>query len=173
MDLFEEKRLIDGARRGDDKAFEKLYRSHRDYVMKIAARFGVTGDAALDVLQETFFYFFRKLPDFEHRARFTTFLYPVVRNLSLKKKMNGSRLVPFGESGIDEQRIPGGRPAEDPGERFAEAVRGLSGEHQEVALLRFVDGMSLQEIAEALNIPLGTVKSRLHNALTRLRREEK
>ena len=87
--------------------------------------------------------------------------------------MNGARLVPFGESGIDEGRIPGGRPAEDPGERFAEAVRSLSGEQREVALLRFVDGMSLQEIAEALDIPLGTVKSRLHHLLSRLRSEGK
>lgn len=144
-DLFEERRLIDGARRGDEASFEKLYRRHRDYVLKIAARYGVTGDAALDVLQETFFYFFRKLPTFEHRARFTTFLYPVVKNLALKKKMNGVRLVPF------------------------EAVQTLSDEHREVALLRFVDDMSLQEIAEALAIPIGTVKSRLHHALDRLR----
>jgi RNA polymerase sigma-70 factor (ECF subfamily) len=171
-DLFEERRLIDGARRGDEQAFETLYRRHRGYVLKIAARFGATGDAGLDVLQETFLYFFRKLPSFEHRARLTTFFYPVARNLALKRKMNGARLVPFDVGGLDEARIPGGTPAEDPARRFAEAVSGLPGAQREVALLRFVDGMSLAEIAQALDIPLGTVKSRLHHLLTCLRSEE-
>jgi len=47
----------------------------------------------------------------------------------------------------------------------------LSDEHREVLLLRFVDGLSLSEIADTMNIPLGTVKSRLHNALAFLRHD--
>ena len=51
---------------------------------------------------------------------------------------------------------------------LAVVLSGLSEEHREVLLLRFVDGLSLAEIAQAIGIPLGTVKSRLHAALVRL-----
>ena len=54
---------------------------------------------------------------------------------------------------------------------LALALDGLPEEQREVLLLRFVDGLSLAEVAEAMDIPLGTVKSRLHNALTALRRD--
>lgn len=165
--------LIDAARRGDEGAFDLLYRRYRDYVLIIAARFGATGDAGLDVLQETFFYFFRKMPDFELRARFSTFLYPVAKNLALKKKAEGKRLVAYENGGVDIAQVPSERGAEDPVRPFIEIVNTLPGGQRETLLLRFVDGMSLDEIAASLKIPLGTVKSRLHNALSALREQEK
>lgn len=165
--------LIDAARRGDEQAFDLLYRRYRDYVLIIAARFGATGDAGLDVLQETFFYFFRKLPDFELRAKFSTFLYPVAKNLALKKKAEGKRLVAYEKVGVDIAKVPAERGAEDPDRGFVEIVNTLPAGQRETLLLRFVDGMSLEEISAALKIPLGTVKSRLHNALSDLRKQEK
>jgi RNA polymerase sigma-70 factor (ECF subfamily) len=164
--------LIEAARKGDEEAFETLYRRYREYVLIIASRYGVTGAAALDVLQETFFYFFRKLPDFELRARFSTFLYPVVKNLSLKKKAEGARLIGYENGGIDIGSLPSGEKTEDSGARILETVASLPVEQKETVLLRFADGMTLGEIAAALDIPLGTVKSRLHNALSALRRNE-
>ena len=62
-------------------------------------------------------------------------------------------------------------PLASPDESLAAALEVLSDDHREVLLLRFVDGLSLAEIAEALSIPLGTVKSRLHNALAGLRHD--
>lgn len=165
-------RLIEAARRGDERAFAALYHRYREYVLIVAARFGVTGEPALDVLQETFFYFFRKLPEFELRARFSTFLYPVVKNLSLKKKADGARLRTFDESGVDLSMVPAGENGLSRSRRVVETVESLPAEQREAALLRFVDGLSLKEIAVALDIPLGTVKSRLHNALAALRRQE-
>jgi len=164
--------LIEAARKGDEEAFETLYRRYREYVLIIASRYGVTGATALDVLQETFFYFFRKLPDFELRARFSTFLYPVVKNLSLKKKAEGARLIGYENGGIDIGSLPSGEETEDSGARILETVASLPAEQKETVLLRFADGMTLGEIAAALDIPLGTVKSRLHNALSALRRNE-
>jgi RNA polymerase sigma-70 factor (ECF subfamily) len=164
--------LVEAARRGEEEAFETLYRRYREYVLIIASRYGVTGAASLDVLQETFFYFFRKLPDFELRARFSTFLYPVAKNLSLKKKAEGSRLMGYENGGIDIGSVPSGESAEDPGARILETVASLPEEQKETVLLRFADGMTLGEIAASLDIPLGTVKSRLHNALAALRQSE-
>ncbi|MEM7283377.1 MAG: sigma-70 family RNA polymerase sigma factor, partial [Pseudomonadota bacterium] len=51
-------------------------------------------------------------------------------------------------------------------------LKALTAQHREVILLRFVDGFKLEEIADMLDIPLGTVKSRVHNAISRLRSEE-
>ena len=61
----------------------------------------------------------------------------------------------------------------DAREGLAAVLSGLSEGHREVLLLRFVDGLSLAEIADALELPLGTVKSRLHYALDRLRQDER
>lgn len=167
-----DRELIEAARGGDEEAFERLYLRYREYVLIIASRYGVTAAAALDVLQETFFYFFRKLPEFELRARFSTFLYPVVKNLSLKKKAEASRVVGYENGGIDIGSLPSREGTEDPGARLLELVVSLPEEQKETLLLRFADGMTLGEIAAALDIPLGTVKSRLHNALAALRRRE-
>jgi RNA polymerase sigma-70 factor (ECF subfamily) len=61
----------------------------------------------------------------------------------------------------------------EPQSELGEAVARLSPGHAEVLMLRFVDGLSLEELARALQIPLGTVKSRLHNALEALRQDER
>jgi RNA polymerase sigma-70 factor (ECF subfamily) len=168
----DDRQLVEAARAGDEEAFAALYHRYRNYVLIVAARFGVTGEVALDVLQETFFYFFRKLPEFELRARFSTFLYPVVKNLSLKRKAAGTRLCSFEESGLDPSRVAAEENSLSGRRRIVETMASLPDEQRETALLRFADGLSLKEIAVALDIPLGTVKSRLHNALAALRRQQ-
>ena len=142
-DTPEDRLLIAAARDGDERAFEDLYHRYRGYVLIVAARFGLSGDDALDVLQETFFYFFRTLPRFELRARFSTFLYPVVKNLTLKKKAKGSRLLSFSNGGIDIDALRAPEGAEDWRCRIIETVNTLPSQQREVVLLRFVDGMSL------------------------------
>ena len=163
--------LVRAARRGDASAFEVLYRRHRDYVTALAARFGADRQDALDVLQETFLYLLRKLPTLELRAELRTLLYPVAKHLALKKKGQASR---FAVLDPDDPAVANA-PAEQNGHgprRLAEMVADLPEGQREVVLLRFADGFTLEEIAGALGIPLGTVKSRLHNALRALRAGE-
>lgn len=165
----EDATLVERARRGDADAFGILYGRYRNYVVAVASRFGATGADGHDVLQETFQYFLRKLPDYEPRAKLSTFLYPVAKHLALKKKAQGVRYVPLDP----DHPAAGGRAAPEPEEagraRLREAVSGLPEGQREVLMLRFADDLSLDEIARALSIPLGTVKSRLHNALSSLR----
>ena len=142
--------------------FEALYRRHRDWVVSLAYRFCGNEPDALDVLQDTFAYVWRKLPGLELTARFTTFLYPAVRNLSLDRIRKRKHEEPL----PDTLAATGGYE-----EDVREMLQGLPEPQQEVVALRFADGFTLQEIADALRIPLGTVKSRLHNALRTL--EEK
>lgn len=165
--------LVAAVNRGDVAAFGTLYVRHRDWVVNLAFRFTGDRDLALDVLQETFLYFQKKFPGFRLTARLQTFLYPAVRNLSIAARQKAQRLQ-SDESALEniaaptDPTMPGSVRSE-----LAEALEMLSDEHREVLLLRFVDDLSLAEIAAALGIPLGTVKSRLHNALETLRRDER
>jgi len=165
--------LIAAINNGDGAAFEALYFRHRDWVVGLAHRFTGDSDSALDVMQETFLYFLRKFPGFRLTASLKTFLYPAVRNLSIAARNKASR---YQATATELERIehtPASEVAETGIGDLAVVLAGLSEDHREVLLLRFVDGLSLGEIAQAAEIPLGTVKSRLHNALELLRRDER
>jgi RNA polymerase sigma-70 factor, ECF subfamily len=161
--------LIAAVNAGEAGAFDGLYHRHRDWVVALAYRFTGAEDLALDVMQETFLYFLRKFPGFRLTANLRTFLYPAVRNLSLTARRKAARL----QSTEQELEMLAGAPAPatptGDGHLLAAALASLVEEHREVLLLRFVDGLTLGEIALALDIPAGTVKSRLHYALASLR----
>lgn len=161
--------LIASANHGDEAAFASLYFRHRDWVVRLARRFTGSDDDALDVLQETFAYLFRKFPGFHLTASMTTFLYPVVKNLSLAIRRKRGRVVSDGAL-LDDCPAPD-VATDDSRQELAAVMAALMATHREVMLMRFVDGMSLEEIAETLVIPLGTVKSRLHHALATLRED--
>ena len=164
--------LVADANGGDQQAMETLYLRYRDWVLGGAMRLCGDRDDALDVLQEVFAYLFGKFPGFELRAQMKTFLYPAVRNLSLDKVRKRGRTVPLDET-IAEPAAPAAPAAAGPAAgraRLAEMVAGLPPEQSEIILLRFADELRLQEISQALDVPLGTVKSRLRHALERLRR---
>ena len=153
---------------GDADAFDLLWERYRDWVVRLAVRFTGNRDDALDVLQDTFHYVLRKFPGFELSARMTTFLYPVVRNPSIgmgRKK----RPALCGDEVLLQAPDREHRPEDAARVELAAVLSTLSAGHREVVLLRFVDDHSLEEIAAALSIPIGTVKSRLHNALKTLR----
>jgi RNA polymerase sigma-70 factor (ECF subfamily) len=166
--------LVRALNAGDVSAFDALYHRHRDWVVRLAHRFTGNGDDALDVLQETFSYLFRKFPGFTLTASMTTFLYPVVKNLSIAARRKRSRLAQLPEDGPAPDP-PAPQEVDHAAERreLAAALAVLPEAQREVLLMRFVDGMSLAEIADALGVPEGTVKSRLHNAIARLKTDER
>ena len=160
--------LVRAANSGDQDAFEALYLRYRDYVVRLAYRFTGNRHDALDVLQDAFTYLLSKLPRLRLTSRMTTFLYPVVRSLSIS--MRRKRRPDFQSDGM-LRNLPA-PPAEAHGASRAELASVLSAlpaEQLETVLMRFVDEMSLAEIAEALAIPLGTVQSRLSKAIRKLR----
>lgn len=159
--------LIARANLGDEEAMRLLYENHKDFCVNLAVKYLDDRDEALDVLQETFKYLFLKFPGFVLTCQLRTFLFPVVRNLCLsrlrKKKPNvDSKVLEFQEAKTT-------RDPEADKSRVEEMVVNLGDEHRDVVLLRFAEQMTLEEIAEKLSIPKGTVKSRLHNALKKLR----
>jgi len=163
--------LVAAANGGDSSAFEAIYYRYKDWVVGLAYRLTGDQDDALDVLQDTFRYLLKKSPGFQLSAKMTTFLYPVVQHLSIRIRRKRRRHVSDHEIVQQVAR----RPSEDHGSReeLAAALAALPEGQTEVLLMRFVDQMTLGEIGEALDIPLGTVKSRLHNALKTLRDDER
>ena len=152
---------------GDASAFDALYHRHRDWVVRMAHRFTGNAEDALDVLQETFSYVFGKFPGFILSAKMTTFLYPVVKNLAVAAREKRCRMG----SAPCFPRPPRTIPLPAIRAELAAVLGGLPEGQRDVLLLRFVDDFSLAEIALALSIPLGTVKSRLHGALATLKND--
>ncbi len=165
--------LVAAINRGDAAAFEVLYFRHRDWVAGLAFRFTGDSDAALDVMQETFLYFLRKFPGFRLTANLKTFLYPAVRNLSITARRKAARYQATPSDLAQLEHAPAPPTAGAEAGDLQVVLGALPEEQHEVLLLRFVDGLSLAEIAEAMDIPLGTVKSRLHNALQTLRQDQR
>lgn len=169
MDDWSDLEIVAAINGGDEAAFETLYYRHRDWVVSLALRWTGDRELALDVLQETFFVLAKKFPGFVLTAKLQTFLYPVVRNLAITAHRKVERCQTGEVPDIAATEPVGGMLPGD--EALREVLAALGEEHREVLLLRFVDGLSLAEIAEALEIPLGTVKSRLHNGLKTLRED--
>ena len=164
--------LITALNAGDTSSFDLLYYRYRDWCLRLAYRFTRDRDDALDVLQETFAYLSRKFPGFVLTASMTTFLYPVVKNSAIAIRRKRRRLVTGSDESIEVPVIQS-TEAEDPRHALAQVLARIPEPSREVLLMRFVDGLKLHEIASALGVPVGTVKSRLHNALEALRGDER
>ncbi len=154
---------------GDGDAFDILYHRHRDWVFRMACRLTGAPHLADDVMQEVFCYFLGKFPGFDLRCGLRTFFYPVVRNLSLNAVKKARRYDGGPEAVTHLENLTAPEQTTDDDGGIREIIAGLSADHREILLLRFVDGMTLPEIAELIAIPLGTAKSRLHHALGALR----
>ena len=162
--------LVAQANAGDASAFEELYRRHRDWVVSLAWRMTGSRDDALDVLQDCFLQLFNRFPGFALTTTMRAYLYPVVKHtcISLARKRRKVVSIDVAERDREDAVL---EPAWQPDEtaELEKLIVTLAAVHREVLRLRFVLGMQLEEIAEALELPLGTVKSRLHNALKALR----
>ena len=169
--------LVRRANAGELGAFEVLYRRHRDWAVRVAARCGCGHDDALDVVQDAFLWLLRQFPGFELRAKMRTVLYPIIRNGALARRRKRqtqnshratfavSRTVDANDASVDSDRDALLHDLT----RMLDAMPEF---HREVLYLRFVDDFDISEIATVLEIPAGTVKSRLHHALAALRESD-
>ena len=163
--------LIDAVNAGNADAFEALYTRHRDYALRLAMRFTGERNLALDAVQDSFVYFYKKFPGFVLTAKLTTFLYPVVKHNALSLKQKARRAQgDTSEEALQSQPDPGSDPSasQDTDDLHA-LLSTLPDAQREVLVMRFVDGLSVEEIARALEIPPGTVKTRTHHAIKKLR----
>lgn len=162
--------LVEAYAQGEMEAFAELYRRHRDWTTRLALRFTGNPEEAVEVMQEAFAHLLSRFPGFTLRAKLTTYLYPVVRSIAVSRgrKRRRERGAPSG----DPEGVGTGDPVIGDVE-LARAVGELPEGQREVLLMRVVHEMRPDEVAAALDIPVGTVKSRLHSALGALRRDSR
>lgn len=175
-------------RAGDARAFEVLVRRHRTPVFNFILRFTGHRARAEDVLQETWLKVVRGAPDYETKAKFTTWLYTIARNLcvdSARKEsyrqtasLESSQTGAPGEDGRPlAEALPDEGASPERGAYNARvrpllerALSGLPEEQREVFVLREYNGIPFKEIAEVTGVSENTVKSRMRYALEGLRR---
>ncbi len=154
-----------------EAAFEALYAKYRDRVYGIAYR--ITGNAAdaLDAVQESFSLVFRKIASFRASSLFSTWLFRLVVNCSIDQlRSRRPRRAPtsLDGAGVDPEAADGDPVAaanvSEIGEVIQAALLELSPKLRAVLALRYLEGMSYEDLASALDVSLGTVKSRLARA---------
>jgi len=173
-------RLIAECLKGNTAAFGDLVARYQDRLYNTVVRLVDHAEDARDVVQEAFLHAYQSLHSFKGDSLFFTWLYRIAVNtaISMKRKQRPVLRV--------QQRHDGGDLLEplDPSEmsrpgyalemaeeerRIHEALARLSGEHRAVLIMKDMEGMKYEEMAEVLEVPVGTIRSRLHRARLELR----
>jgi RNA polymerase sigma-70 factor, ECF subfamily len=163
--------LVERTRHGDLGAFEALVERHRDVVYRVAARI-VGPDEADDVSQDAFLRAFHRLDSFKSRAPFRAWLLQITHNAAISAAER-RRPTPVGAQAQEETEpdTPASerRPAEslerkEREQRLRIKLSRLRPSYRGLVVLRDIEGLSYEEIAQLLEMPIGSVKGRLHRA---------
>jgi RNA polymerase sigma-70 factor (ECF subfamily) len=179
----EDRALVERAQAGDKAAFRKLVERHQRRAFAIAIGLLRDENDAREIVQEAFLRVYRSLDKFQGGSSFFTWLYRIVTNLAIDHMRRPARreqeLVDAGQSEEDPPMQLLAPADGDPGElirrreiaeRIQRALDALPPYHRAVILMREVEGMSYQEMAEAMNVSKGTIMSRLFHARQKLQR---
>ena len=167
-------RIIEACQQGDRAAFQLLFETYKDKVFSIAV-YSSGGDRAVadDVTQQIFLKLFTAIRQFRGESEFTTWLYRLVVNACLDEKRRRRRLLPWGET-VPMRNSSDKKPQEKQYARLevAEAVREAIGELKPKfrlpILLKYIEGLSYEEIASVMGCSKGTVASRLNRGHSQL-----
>ncbi len=179
----EEQKLIEGLKRSESKAYSELYREYAEKIGGIARSYlGV--DDVEDVVQEVFIKIYKNIKKFRGDSSLSTWVYRITVNVCKdmlgKKQRRREILTNFGEQEDEDTKSNIREPVDDSmpsdelmktlsAEEIAKAIDSLSKEDKLLINLREIEGMSYEQIAEIMDKPVGTVKSRLHYARERLK----
>jgi RNA polymerase sigma-70 factor, ECF subfamily len=165
--------ILEGCRRGDRAAFHALFEAYKDRVYAIAYHYSGEEAMARDVTQQVFLKLFTSINQFRQESGFTTWLYRIVANACIDEQRKSRRFVPFSPE-MEVVSAAAGTSQEERyhkkqvADRVRSAIADLSPKLRLPILLKYVEGLSYEEIARALNCSIGTVSSRLnrgHKAL--------
>ena len=159
---------------GDAEAFARLYERHKEGLLNFCYRMLRNWEDAGDIFQDAFRYLHVHAATYQPSAKFTTYLFHVARNMCIdvlrrRKRWNLQQL----DTEIDvPDHAPAAAPPLEQGEmeeKIKKAMEELPEPYREVVHLRVVEDLAYEDIAEVLECPVGTVKSRLHAGLGLLR----
>jgi RNA polymerase sigma-70 factor (ECF subfamily) len=165
--------LVEAARNGSAEAFGELVDRYRAPVVRLAYSLTHDPDDAKDIAQDAFLRAFRRMQSFQPDRPFSRWLFVIARNVSLdaiRRKRRSLTVLP------SERSTPELGPEDwalrnDDAQRLREAMEGLPAHYRTVLELYYMSGLRYREIAEALEIPIGTVKTYITRAKRRLRDE--
>lgn len=173
--------LILAFQQGDVAAFEEIVRRYRDPLFNFVVR--LLGDAFFseDVVQETFLRVYRNKHRYHQVAKFSTWIYTIASNLAKtelrrRKVRNFFSISSKGEDEKDYDLVDTGQDIERQvdglikGEMILKEINALPYHFKEAVLLRDIQDLSYEEISQILNVPLGTVKSRVNRGRSRLQK---
>lgn len=183
MKALQDELLIRRAQRGDADAFEQLLLEHQKNVYNLCYRMAGNLDDAMDLSQETFLRAWRCLDQYQFASAFSTWLYRLCSNICIDflRRRRRQQTVPltFEDADGEEQTyaVPDAQPLPEEQvelkltrEILQAAMAQLLPEHRAVLQLRVVNEMSYEQIADVLDIQIGTVKSRLSRARNQLKK---
>jgi RNA polymerase sigma-70 factor (ECF subfamily) len=156
---------------GSEKAFAEVVRRYTPRLQYYLRKLGRADDVE-DALQEVWTDVYRGLGRLRNTRAFTSWLYRITRDRAYRQlRRKRISCVP-----LEEGEVPNPKDAEsnfgpDDARQINAALERLSAEHREVLLLRFIEGMSAEQIGQVIGCPAGTVRSRLHYAKRCLRQE--
>lgn len=190
-----DRELVSRARAGEASAFSVLVGRHQRQIYRLALRMMGNESDAEEVLQEAFLHAYEKLGEFRGDAAFNSWIYRIAANsalMRLRRKRRAPEMLSTSEEPLPELAgpafLPDGGYAEPPrsdwslraddalhnqqlGSAIERAVANLPADYRVVFLLKDVDGLSNEEIAESLGLSVPAVKSRLHRARLALREQ--
>jgi RNA polymerase sigma-70 factor (ECF subfamily) len=164
--------ILEKAARGDLEAFEQVYRSASGFVYNVALRVTRNTADAEEVTQDVFMKIYRSLKDFGFRSNFKTWIYRITVNTAINSFRKNSCRKENVHTDYDSiaEALPGNSSTADAAIQSDNEIRlnalleRLIPEYRVCLVLREIEGLSYQEIAESLKIPLNTVRSRLKRA---------
>ncbi len=176
----DENSLIAACRAGRTEAFGVLVQRYQDRLYPTMLRLTGSADDALDLLQDAFLRAFEKLDRFQGESSFYTWVYRIAVNLALSGRRRrrvtarlgigggrGEPLDPQDDSSLSDPTLPLEQAERD--DLIQSALNSLADDHRAVVVMKEFDGLRYEEIAAILNVPVGTVRSRLHRARLELR----
>lgn len=175
----DDQRLVEACRAGRTEAFGMLVLRYKDRLYPTIARLTGSPEDALDILQDAFLRAYQKLGHFQGGSSFYTWVYRIAVNLALSERRKrrpaihrpGPLALDPAEAADDPERSDPAGPLElaDRKRLVEQALETLAPEYRAVVVLKDMDGLRYEEIAETLGIPIGTVRSRLHRGRCELR----
>jgi RNA polymerase sigma-70 factor (ECF subfamily) len=166
--------LVDLARAGSDDAFGVLVGRYRAPVVRLAYRLTRDADEAHDIAQDSFMRAYRRIRDFQPDRPFARWLFVIARNASLdaiRRRRRAAALVTVTDGPLEDIGPEDAALRNDEAARVHSALEALPANYRDVLELYYLRGFRYREIALALDIPIGTVKTYISRAKRKLRDE--
>ena len=180
--VYTDEQLIALFQKGDEKAYVELVNRYRDRLMNFVFQYLGDMELAEDIVQDTMLKLYQKKHYYKQIAKFSTWIYTIAKNLAFtelrRKKIRKTTVLSQMTSDEKDYELPSGQPetGQEIQSEFAlklirAAIQGLPNRFKTIIILRDIEELSYEEISSILDVPLGTVKSRINRARLQLQVE--